>query len=84
MGFIPTTPQRLAGWRIDFTWYGLPKAWWPLTAADLTPSRSGAVEIVYHDHDLIERFPCQSVVRTRKGGIVSGPRLQDALDIMFR
>lgn len=79
----PLPDFGVAGWRVEFTWFGLPKAWWPLSAADLAAMRGGANEIVFHDAALLRRYPCQSVVRTRSGAITPGPRLRQALEIVF-
>lgn len=74
----------VAGWRIEFAWFGLPKAWWPLDAIEMAAARGGPEEIVFHDEALLDRFPCQGVIRIRKGRVEPGPRLRDTLDIVFQ
>lgn len=75
--------EDIAGWRIDFTWFGLPKAWWPVVSAEAEAHKTAGREIVFADGALLGRFPCQRVVRTRNGRHLIGPKLQDALDILF-
>jgi hypothetical protein len=72
----------VAGWRIEFTWFGLPKGFWPLNASEAA-ARSGAEEIVFRDEAVLERFPCQTVVRLQRGHAIAGARMRDALDILF-
>jgi hypothetical protein len=82
---IQTAPPAtgVAGWRIEFTWFGLPKAWWPLDSAEVAAVQGGDITIVFHDRELLGREPCQSVIRTRAGLPVPGPKMQNALDIIF-
>lgn len=43
---IPRQSQQLVGWLVEYTWYGLPKRWTPLTP-DLTPAaREGDIALV--------------------------------------
>lgn len=80
----PARAGEVAGWRVEFTWFGLPKAWWPLTPADAAASRGGRVEIVFHDPALLERHACHGMVRRVKGRILPGSRLEENLAILFR
>ena len=73
----------VAGWRIEFTWFGVPKAWWPLDAAEAAAVQSQGTSIVFHDRALLERYPCQTVLRTRGGSVSPGAKLQSTLDIIF-
>lgn len=77
------SPDHLAGWQIDFTWFGLPKYWRPLTDADLAQVPGEEPTIVFHDAKLLERYPCQSVVQMRRGSALPGPKLRQILAILF-
>lgn len=73
----------VAGWRIEFAWFGVPKGWWPLDATEVAAVQEGATSVVFHDRALLERYPCQSVIRVRQGVPIPGPKMQDVLDIIF-
>ena len=72
-----------AGWQIDFTWFGLPKHWRSLSRGELAGSSGGGPTIVFHDENLLERYPCQSVVQMRGGTPLPGPKLRQILAILF-
>lgn len=40
------SPDALVGWLVEFTWYGLPKRWTPLTASEAPTARTGDVALV--------------------------------------
>jgi len=73
----------VAAWQIDFTWFGLPKAWRPLGPDDPETQKVSGREIVFADAALLERYPCQKLVRWRDGRAMFGSRLQETLDILF-
>lgn len=73
----------IAGWRIEFSWFGVPKAWWPLDAAEAAAVQGAGTIVVFHDRAILDRHPCQSVIRTRGGGVSPGNKMQDVLDIIF-
>lgn len=73
----------VAGWRIEFAWFGVPKAWWPLDAAEVAAVQGTGTIIVFHDREMLDRYPCQAVVRTRGGMTSPGSKMQDALEIIF-
>ncbi len=73
----------VAGWRIEFTWFGVPKAWWPLDAGEVAAVQGPATSIVFHDRELLGRHPCQGVIRTRGGVVSPGGKMQNTLDIIF-
>jgi hypothetical protein len=79
----PAPAEGLAGWQIEFTWFGVPKLWRPLAENDAALSGVTGREIVFADADLLERFPCQNVARTQGGRHVPGPKLQEILDLLF-
>ncbi|HEX9783682.1 MAG TPA: M23 family metallopeptidase [Opitutaceae bacterium] len=73
----------VAGWEIDFTWFGLPKAWRRLDAKTVAEAPAGKTAVLFHDAALLERFPCQDAVRTRRGRVSMGGRARDAIEILF-
>lgn len=79
----PPPTGDIAAWQIDFTWFGLPKAWRALGPDDPEAKKVSGREIVFADAALLERFPCQKLVRWREGRAMFGPRLQETLDILF-
>ncbi len=50
----PIPKEGVTGWDIDYTWYGLPKRWTPLTAEDTRTRREGDVTLVSWDEDAFE------------------------------
>jgi hypothetical protein len=79
----PLPAEGIAAWQIEFTWYGLPKAWRPLGAGDAAAEAVAGRAIVFADSTLLERFPCQNVVRRQGGEHVPGGKLQEILDLLF-
>lgn len=63
----PVPREGVVGWVIDFTWYGLPKRWTPLKAADLTePGREGDIALLSYDPALLHG-QCRPTVVLREG-----------------
>lgn len=79
----PPPAEGIAAWQIEFTWYGLPKAWRPLGAADPAVEAVTGRAVVFADAALLERHPCQRVVRAQGGEHVPGAKLQEILDLLF-
>ncbi|MGH8020887.1 MAG: M23 family metallopeptidase [Opitutaceae bacterium] len=73
----------LAGWEIDFTWFGLPKAWRAIDSTKAAEAQKGRTVVLFHDAELLDRFPCQGVIRTRGGRASIDARARDALEILF-
>jgi murein DD-endopeptidase MepM/ murein hydrolase activator NlpD len=73
----------LAGWEIDLLWTGLPVALRPLTSAEAGTLRSGAVEIVKVDEDLVTRQRSIRLVRARGNGWQSTKNLDEVLGKLF-
>lgn len=82
---LQTAPPAsgVAGWRIEFAWFGVPKAWWPLDAREVEAVQGERTTVTFHDRELLERYPCQAVIRTRNGQPVPGPKMQNVLEIIF-
>lgn len=76
-------PKRgLAGWKIDFTWYGVPKKWTPLVFnGSLTTN--GKVALQSYDSRLISSNRCKKLVRFRNGKPTIGPELESILQLLF-
>lgn len=75
--------QEVAGWKIDFTWFGLPKSWSPIMEGEPPPKNKRSIEILFHDAELLSRYPCHNMVRVNAGHVVPGARLQQTLSILF-
>ena len=60
-------PADLAGWDIDFGWYGVPLRWRPLGAAEL--ENYSGVQVNVLDFSELENQPCAGMVRT---GLIGG------------
>lgn len=73
--------KDLKGWRIDFTWYGLPKQWTPITQAS-NPLKGPTLESHSSSeiHKMINR---KTLIKSKKGKVQIGPHTQQILDILF-
>ena len=72
----------LAGWKIDFTWYGVPKKWTPLIFnGDLTTN--GKVALQSYDSKLIAHNRCKKLLIIRNGKPTIGPELESILQLLF-
>lgn len=80
-GLIPA--DGLAGWRIELTWFGLPKKWTPISTEEMAHLNVPNRAVVFRDAELIERYPCQEVVSMRRGRPVLGSKGKDVIDILF-
>ncbi len=69
------------GWEIDFTWYGLPTKWRPLTG-DIS-AESDSVEVVSYDEDLVASNTCRATVRMRDGEPRIGSHTERMLQLLF-
>ena len=79
-GVVPD--RGLAGWKIEFTWYGVPKKWTPLI------SRRGRVQegrlaLQQYDKQMVMSGACKSMIRFRNGKATLGPGLQSSLQLLF-
>jgi hypothetical protein len=75
--------SEVSGWTIDFTWFGLPKSWTPLTDDTPVPKNARTTKIVFHNAELLSRFPCHEMVRVSGGHVVPDSRLQTTLGLLF-
>lgn len=79
----PIPVEGVYGWDIDYTWYGLPKQWTPLTQNDVRTRTSGDVTLVDYDRSVFEG-KCRGTLVFGPGDAVTlGNRLQDDLRLIF-
>lgn len=79
----PAPEERPGGWEIDFTWFGLPFAWRPLTSLDTAGQKEGQVTIVSADRAAIARYRAKVLLRPRGSGYVVGKDLDMVLEQLF-
>lgn len=79
----PIPREGLVGWDIDYTWYGLPKRWTPLTAESIHTGREGDVILIDADQSLFEGSCRQTLNFDRQGNPSIGSRLRNDLRMMF-
>ena len=79
-GDIPSS--GLSGWKVDFTWYGVPKKWTPLVVSKEVLSY-GKVALVSYDSILLEKNRCRGIVRFRNGKPTIGSELKTILQLLF-
>ena len=79
-GAIPSS--GLTGWKVDFTWYGVPKKLTPLTVSKDVLA-NGKVALVSHDAELLKANRCRGLLRTRNGKTTIGTELKTILQLLF-
>ncbi len=81
----PLTDDPLSGWRIEFTWFGVPIKWTPLYGDQINLAKGAKEQIVFHDETLVKRYPCSGLLKTYgDGSVFAGTRLSRSLDLLFR
>lgn len=76
------SPGQLKGWEIEFTWYGLPKRWKPLTAEASGSLRDPAIKS--YDSVLLKANRCRkTIIFNAKNQPMVGPELKKIIDILF-
>lgn len=73
----------VAGWEIEFSWYGLPKGWRPLRDEDLPGEGGSRVEIVSFDADVVAANTCRSTVQLQGGQPRIGATTDRVLELLF-
>jgi hypothetical protein len=79
-GGIPN--QNLAGWRIDFTYYGTPKKWSPLISRTGFV-REGKMALQAYDNSLLSSDSCRGMLKFRNGKPAIGPGLESSIQLLF-
>jgi murein DD-endopeptidase MepM/ murein hydrolase activator NlpD len=80
----PLPEDGVAGWDIAFTWFGLPKQWTPLRAADLgAADKPGVIRVRAINRELIAANRSRNTVRIRDGKPVLCDDAMDSLDMIF-
>ncbi len=74
----------VSGWEIDFTWYGLPKMWRPLTETIDSSGGRFPVDVVSFDADLLAANTCRPTVGLTAAGTPRiGAHTERVLRILF-
>ncbi len=78
-------PDRLTGWNIDFSWYGLPLRFTPVEGDPQTVRSPASLRIVALDRPLMEQFPCRQMLSLQSdGSVLPGRNLLQTLEILFQ
>ncbi len=73
----------VGGWEIEFTWYGLPLGWRPLSQSDPRLENGPRVEILSHDRDLLTRNHCRQTLNARGRAPTIGTHTERVLQLLF-
>lgn len=79
----PVPAEGVAGWEVAFNETGLPMAWTPLGAADVTGLRAGWPQVVEVDEERVRAGRCRSLVTRRRTGYIPGSDLENVLQMLF-
>jgi len=78
---LPIGP--VGGWEVAFNSTGLPFSWTPLTPAEVSGQRAGSVQLLAVDAALARGHRCKTLVRSRRGGYLTGRDLDGVLQQLF-
>ncbi len=78
----PVGPGGVAGWRIEFTWYGLPKKWTPLAADAAFAGSPGQATLLEFYPDVFAGS-CRGTIIDNNGKTELGDFLRSRLAILF-
>lgn len=79
-GLIPE--KGLGGWRVEYTYYGVPKKWTPLISKDGN-IKEGKMALVGYDETLLKSDACRRMLSFRGGKPAVGSGLQSSLQLLF-
>jgi len=80
----PIEKNKVGGWEIEFTWFGLPKGWRPLPVREFKPNVEGDVSILAYSPELLKENRCRQLIQKLPNGeIVTGKGLQRELQKIF-
>ncbi|MGF1452163.1 MAG: peptidoglycan DD-metalloendopeptidase family protein [Opitutales bacterium] len=74
---------ELVAWLVDYTWYGLPFRWTPLTAAEVPPARTGDVSLMFADESAFAGRCRETIEFGRDGSASLGDNLRNDLAMIF-
>jgi peptidoglycan LD-endopeptidase LytH len=79
----PVPLGMVGGWEVEFSATGLPIRWTPLAPSEVAGLRAGSVQLLEVDAALARAHRCRELVRSRRGGYVTGPDLDTILQLIF-
>ena len=78
---VPLAP--VAGWDVSFNWTGLPFAWTPLTAAEVTGMAAQHVRVLEVNSEIARHERSKRLAVQRRGAWTLGRDLEIALGLLF-
>jgi hypothetical protein len=79
----PMPVGLVGGWEIECNSTGLPFGWTPLTTNEVAGARADSVEILSVDAAAVRAYRCKSLVKSHRGGYISGADLESMLQQVF-
>lgn len=78
-------PERVAGWRVEFAWHGMPVRWTPLMVGPggKTGRDSVTIEVAKEPELQRKALARDLLARQRNGALAQGKSLQDTLAMLF-
>jgi peptidoglycan LD-endopeptidase LytH len=77
-------PSHTGGWQVDFTSYGLPKAWRAIAAGE--PALAGQreqVRVISHNAAVVREHACRNALVIQRGRATVGSHTERILQLMF-
>ncbi len=80
----PPKDDKVSAWEIDFTGFGVPKRWRPISRSrQSTAGTEKSFELVGVDGDALEKCGCREVIRHRSDHSAIGPEAMRIIEILF-
>lgn len=73
----------VSGWEIECNSTGLPFAWTPLSAAEVTGLRPGEIRIINANAAVLRAYRCKDLVRVRNGSYTPDGDLRTMTELIF-
>ncbi|MDR2806850.1 MAG: peptidoglycan DD-metalloendopeptidase family protein [Puniceicoccales bacterium] len=71
--------KPIKGWHIEFTWFGLPKKWLPVTEVD---PKAPSLKLISYRQSLKHKAVLRKVLKVEKNGVALGSRVINTLQKM--
>lgn len=80
-GEIPE--KGLVGWKVSFTWYGLPFRWTPIDHTQQEFLGEGVIQVLEVDKETLSQSHCRDTLEIDNHGIKAGGTLKNFLQLLF-
>lgn len=79
----PIPDSGLVGWKIHFTWYGLPFSWTPILASQQNFQGEGMIHVLDVNRETLEQSHCRNTLHVDGSTIKAGETIKNYLQLLF-